>query len=84
MKAIIEGLLFVSGNEGLSLHEIAEITEHDEFEIKETIKELYKDYQSTDRGIQIELLGNKFKLTTKQEHKDYYQKIGRASCRERV
>lgn len=75
MKAIIEGLLFVSGNEGLSLHEIAEITEKDEFEIKETIKELYKDYQSTDRGIQIELLGNKFKLTTKQEHKDYYQKM---------
>lgn len=75
MKAIIEGLLFVSGEDGLTLDEIIKITEKDESEIKGAIKELFKDYESNDRGIQIEYLGNHFKLTTKQEHKDYYKKL---------
>ena len=65
MKAIIEGLLFVSGEDGLTLDEIVKITEKDENEIKGAIKELFKDYESNDRGIQIEYLGNHFKLTTK-------------------
>ena len=53
MKAIIEGLLFVSGEDGLTLDEIVKITEKDENEIKGAIKELFKDYESNDRGIQI-------------------------------
>lgn len=75
MKAIIEGLLFVSGEDGLTLDQIANITEKNSDEIKNTIKELYKDYENTNRGIQIEYLGNHFKLTTKAEHKDYYKKL---------
>lgn len=75
MKAVIEGLLFISGDEGLTLEELKEILEIDINELKNLIKELYKDYQSNERGIQLELLGNHFKLTTKQEHKNYYQKL---------
>lgn len=75
MKAIIEGLLFLSGEDGLTLEEIINITEKNEDEIKNSIKDLYKDYESNDRGIQIEFLGNHFKLTTKKEHKEYYKKL---------
>ena len=75
MKAVIEGLLFISGDEGLTLNQLKEILNIDVNDIKELIKELYRDYQQTDRGIKLELLGNHFKLTTKQEHKDYYQKL---------
>ena len=75
MKAIIEGLLFLSGEDGLSLDEISKLIELDNDETKKIIKELYNDYESTDRGIQIEFLGNHFKLTTKQEHKNYYKKL---------
>lgn len=75
MKAIIEGLLFLSGYEGLTLDQLKEILNKDENEIKEAIKELYKDYDNADRGIQIEYLGNHFKLTTKKEHKEYYKKL---------
>lgn len=74
-KAIIEGLLFISGDEGLSLEELTNITEKTEDEIKPLIKELYNDYENEDRGIQIEFLGNHFKLTTKIEHKEYYKKL---------
>lgn len=75
MKAIIEGLLFVSGEDGLTINEIADITEKDIDEIKDYIKELYSDYENSNRGIQIEYLGNHFKLTTKPEHKSYYKKL---------
>jgi len=75
MKALIEGLLFVKGSDGLSIEEIVKLTEGNLDEIKECLKELYTDYQSEDRGIQLELLGNRFKLTTKEKHKDYYKKL---------
>ena len=75
MKSIIEGLLFISGDEGLTLQEISNITEKNIDEIKSAIKELYSDYESEDRGIHIEFLGNHFKLTTKSIHKEYYKKL---------
>lgn len=75
LKAIIEGLLFVSGEDGLTLNEISKLVDEDENKIKECIKELFNDYQKDDRGIQIEFLGNHFKLTTKKEHKEYYKKL---------
>lgn len=76
MKAIIEGLLFLKGSDGLTLHELKEILEADDDEIRKNIKELYNDYiNDTNRGIQLELLGERFKLTTKAEHKEYYKKL---------
>ena len=52
MKAIVEGLLFLSGEDGLTLEEISNIIEKDISEVKGIIKELYNDYSNTDRGIQ--------------------------------
>lgn len=75
MKAIVEGLLFLSGEDGLTLEDISKIIEKDIEEVKLIIKELYNDYTEQNRGIQIEFLGNHFKLTTKKEHKEYYKKL---------
>ena len=75
MKGIVEGLLFVSGEDGLTLEEISNIIEKPTEEIKKIIKELYNDYEDSNRGIQLEYLGNHFKLTTKKEHKEYYKKL---------
>ena len=75
MKALLEGLLFVKGSDGLSLEEISSLTGENIDEIKNTLVELYNDYQSDDRGIQLELLGNKYKLTTKEIHKEIYKKL---------
>ena len=75
MKAIVEGLLFLSGEDGLTLEEISCVIEKDIDEVKLIIKELYNDYNNDTRGIQIEFLGNHFKLTTKKEHKEYYKKL---------
>ena len=75
MKALIEGLLFVKGSDGLSLEELIKLTNGNIEEIKKSLKDLYNDYQSDERGIQLELLGNRYKLTTKEKHKEYYKKL---------
>lgn len=74
-KAVIEGLLFISGEEGLSLEKICDIAEIDKSKANSILKELFEDYNNDERGIQIEYLGNKFKLTTKPEHKEFYKKL---------
>lgn len=75
MKGIIEGLLFVSGEDGLTILEITELTGANIEEVTEALNKLKEDYNSSDRGINLEYLGNHFKLTTKSEHKEYYQKL---------
>ena len=74
-KAALEGLLFVVGDDGLTISGIMEILEIPHEEAVELINELKKDYEKIDRGIRIHFLGNTFKLTTKNEHKKYYQKL---------
>lgn len=74
-KAILEGLLFVVGEDGLTLNQIEDVLELSEDDSKELVSELKKDYEDKSRGLRIDFLGNKFKITTKFEHKEYYQKL---------
>ena len=74
-KAILEGLLFVVGEDGLTLDQIEDVLSIDEETAKNTIMELKKDYEDESRGLRIDFLGNRFKITTKFEHKEYYQKL---------
>jgi segregation and condensation protein B len=75
LKAVLEGLLFVVGEDGLTLEQIMDVMDIEEDQAKEVLMDLRNDYESDDRGIRINFLGNTFKLTTKAEHKDYYQKL---------
>lgn len=72
---ILEGLLFVVGDEGLTLEQIEDILELNEEESKSLVSNLRSRYESNNYGIQLSFLGNTFKLTTKKEHKEYYQKL---------
>lgn len=74
-SAVLEGLLFVVGEDGLTLTQIEDILDLTEEEAKELLSELRKSYEDDNRGIRIDFLGNAFKLTTKKEHKEYYQKL---------
>ena len=73
--AILEGLLFVVGEEGLTLHQIMDILDITNEEAKELISCLKEKYDLETSGIRIHFLGNTFKLTTKKEHREYYQKL---------
>ena len=74
-KAVLEGLLFVVGDEGITLDEISEILMLKKEESQKLLQDLQNDYSSEDHGIRISLLGGSFKMTTKKEHKEYYQKL---------
>lgn len=74
-KAILEGLLFVVGEDGLTIDQIKDVLNIDEDSAKKLIRELKHDYEDETRGLRIDFLGNRFKLTTKFEHRKYYQKL---------
>lgn len=74
-QAILEGLLFAVGEEGLSIERIEEIMEISYEELKDVIADLKESYDSDCRGIKLDVLGNRLKLTTKSIHKEYYQKL---------
>ena len=73
--AVLEGLLFIVGDDGLNLKQISEILEISEDETKKLLSELQKEYEKDSRGIRVSFLGNAFKLTTKKEHNDYYKRL---------
>ena len=72
---ILEGILFVVGDEGINLDTLCEIMEIDESVAKDLLLNLKKSYENSSRGLRISYLGDAFKLTTKIEHKEYYEKM---------
>ena len=75
LQGVLEGLLFVVGDEGINLEQICEILEIDKEKAKNLLLDLKQSYENDNRGIRISYLGDAFKLTTKKEHKDYYKKF---------
>lgn len=75
LKGVMEGILFVVGDDGVTLKELQDILGIDTEEIKKIIIQLKHDYESSERGIRLSIMGDAFKLTTKKEHKEYYQKL---------
>ncbi len=75
MQAVLEGLLYLQGDEGLSLEQIMDILEIDETTAIKLINNLQESYQDESRGLNIKYLANTYKLTTKEEHKKYYAKL---------
>lgn len=70
---VLEGLLFVTGEDGLLLEDIEkllDITKEEALSLLEQYKSSLKDET---RGLKLVYLGNKYKLTTKEEHKEYYE-----------
>jgi len=75
LLGVLEGILFVVGDEGITLNAVCEIMNIAPEEAKKLLLELRASYEKEDRGIRISYLGDAFKLTTKKEHKEYYEKL---------
>ncbi|BAM47343.1 SMC-Scp complex subunit ScpB [Amphibacillus xylanus] len=74
-KAIVEGLLFVSGSDGLTINQMSSITELDSKTIEHLLNELKFDYENASRGIQILESEKHFYLASKPEHAEYFRKL---------
>lgn len=74
-EAILEGLLFISGSEGIDLEYIKKSLDITKEEALSLLEELSNNLNQDNRGIQIEYLGNSYKLATKEIHKEFYKDI---------
>lgn len=75
MEEILEGLLYVQGDIGITLKQIEDILDIDEEKAKEVVLNLKNYYVENKRGLRINFLGNTIKLTTSIEYQEYYQKL---------
>lgn len=75
LKGVLEGILFVVGDDGATVKQLIDILGIDKEELKKLIIELKNDYENSSRGIRLSILGDAFKLTTKKEHHMYYEKL---------
>ncbi|WP_373892685.1 SMC-Scp complex subunit ScpB [Virgibacillus natechei] len=75
LKGIVEGLLFVSGDEGVTIKQLAKILEITQESVENILEELQYDYEHTERGIMIMQANQIFHLTTIPEHSNYHKKL---------
>lgn len=74
-KAIVEGLLFASGDTGVTVNQLANVLEVSQAMIAGLLEELKTDYEQSDRGIMIMQSHYTFHLTTKPRHGQHIQKL---------
>lgn len=79
MKQVLEGLLFLVGEDGLTLEQISEILEITKEEASKVVNDLIEEYTVNNRGLTIKKFGEEYKLTTKSEYAKYYQKLAELS-----
>lgn len=72
-QGVLEGLFFVTGEDGLTEEEIGKLLDLSEDDVKRLLGKYKEDLKGEDRGLQLVCLGNKYKLSTKEEHKKYYE-----------
>ncbi|MHA0855503.1 SMC-Scp complex subunit ScpB [Paenibacillus sp. CMAA1364] len=81
LKSIIEGLLFLSGDEGLSVKQMAEIVEQRTELVKDVIEEMKEDFVRQQRGLQIMQIAGNYQLATHQEHAVYFERLAYSPSR---
>ena len=75
LKAVLEGLLFVVGDEGISKEKILKILSISEEDLQKIIDEYENDLRRDDRGLKLEIFNDNYKLVTKKEHADFYKSL---------
>lgn len=75
LVAVLEGILFLVGDNGVNISTIATTLGIDQDEVEKLIAQYQEELKQSSRGLALLKYGDKYKLTTKQEHFSYYQKL---------
>ncbi|ADC51041.1 hypothetical protein BpOF4_14960 [Alkalihalophilus pseudofirmus OF4] len=75
MKAIVEGLLFVAGDEGMTYEQLAEVIEVEVDTVKDVMSDLQASMEDTVRGLQIVEVGGSFRFQTRADHAPFIKKL---------
>ncbi|WP_395318519.1 SMC-Scp complex subunit ScpB [Fructilactobacillus frigidiflavus] len=70
----IEALIYVSGDKGISLKKLEELTKAPKAAIRENVLKLQKEYETRQSALKITQTGNFFQLVTKREYNPLIQK----------
>lgn len=81
LKSVLEGLLFVSGEEGLSVKAMAEVVEMDPDVVADVLQDLRQDLIRDGRGIRVMETAGGFRLTSVPEHAPYLEKLATSPVR---
>lgn len=81
MKSIIEGLLFISGDEGLTVAELVSILEERTDVIVAAISGLKQEMVEQRRGLQIVEIAGAYQLTTIPDHAPYLERLATSPLR---
>ncbi|HET7521824.1 MAG TPA: SMC-Scp complex subunit ScpB [Bacillales bacterium] len=74
-KSIIEGLLFLAGDNGLEPKQIAGVLDVDGETVKTLMEQLKVSYESEEHGIQLVEVAETYKFMTKPEIAPYIQRL---------
>ncbi|MFS0751535.1 SMC-Scp complex subunit ScpB [Oceanobacillus sp. 1P07AA] len=75
LKGVTEGLLFASGDEGVTLKQLSKILDIGIDAVEHLLEELRFEYEREDRGLMIIQSNDIFHLTTKPEHSSYFKRL---------
>lgn len=75
LSSKIEALLFVAGDDGLTMKQLQFMTEADQQEILASVDRLTQKYNEPDNGIFLKELAGVYQLVTKPEVADIIQKL---------
>lgn len=75
MRKILEGLLFLSGDEGLTSQQLCEALEINENALEKNVRQLMNDYLEEDHGIELVHFGGRYKFVTKELVYPYAEKL---------
>ena len=72
--SVLEGLLFVAGDDGISLEEASYILELETSAVRQLLDELKKRLEDENSGLELLLTASHYKLVTKASLKSYIEK----------
>ena len=72
--SVLEGLLFVAGDDGISLEEASYILELEKSAVRQLLDELKKRLEDENSGLELLLTASHYKLVTKASLKTYIEK----------
>ena len=72
--SVLEGLLFVAGDDGITLEEASYILELERSAVRQLLDELKKPLEDENSGLELLLTASHYKLVTKASLKSYIEK----------
>src|SRR5699024_2798533 len=75
LKGIVESLLFASGDNGVTIKQLASILDLTNLYVEHIVNELSNDYHADNRGISIFQANGVYYLSTKRNYSKYIKKL---------